>query len=70
MENNFSSLLGTKKLKISKVHEDTGIARSTLTGLYYGHKNVNLVTLRKLCDYLQVPLSDLIEYMPKKLVKQ
>lgn len=70
MNNEFSTILGARLLSISKVHEDTGIARSTLINLYYRRsKNVKFDTLRKLCDYLQIPLSDLIEYTPKELVK-
>ena len=66
MKNNLSMIMGAKLLSISKVHEDTGIARSTLISLYYRRsKNVKLDTLRKLCDYLQIPLSELIEYKPK-----
>ncbi|MFC6201250.1 helix-turn-helix domain-containing protein [Lactiplantibacillus nangangensis] len=65
MNNNFSEILGKKRLKISTVHQDTGIARSTLTALYYTHQNVSLVTLKTLCDYLQIPLSELIEYTPQ-----
>lgn len=71
MKNNLSAILGMRLLSISKVYKDTGISRSTLTSLYYRRaKNVKLDTLRKLCDYLQIPLSDLIEYTPKKLIKE
>lgn len=71
MNNEFSAILGAQLLSISKVHEDTGIARSTLTSLYYRRaKNVKLDTLRKLCDYLQIPLSKLIEYTPKEPTKE
>lgn len=71
MQNNLSMILGARLITITKVHEDTGIARSTLINLYYRRaKNVNIETLRKLCDYLQIPLSDLIEYTPKESVKQ
>jgi len=71
MKNNLSMVMGARLLSISKVHEDTGISRSTLINLYYRRaKNVRLDTLRKLCDYLQIPLSELIEYTPKELVKE
>ncbi|HIW72341.1 MAG TPA: helix-turn-helix transcriptional regulator [Candidatus Levilactobacillus faecigallinarum] len=70
MENKLSEILGARLLSISTVQEKTGISRKTLTGLYYRRaKNVKLDTLQKLCDYLQIPLSDLIEYTPKELVK-
>lgn len=71
MINNLSKILGSRLIPISKVQEDTGISRSTLTKLYYRRsKNIELETLRKLCDYLQVSLSELIEYTPKKSVKE
>ena len=35
INNNFSKLLGERLLKISKVSEETGISRTTLTNLYY-----------------------------------
>lgn len=71
MNNEFSAILGARLLSVSKVHEDTGIARSTLTSLYYRRaKNVKLDTLRKLCDYLQIPLSELIDYTPKELSQE
>jgi len=65
--NNFSTILGAKLLKIEDVNKATGISRTTLTNLYYKRQNnVELKTLRKLCDYLKVPLSELIEYTPQK----
>jgi len=71
MNNNLSMILGKRLLSISKVYKETGISRSTLTSLYYRRaRNVKLDTLRKLCDYLQIPLSELIEYTPKELAKE
>lgn len=66
MKNRLSTILGERLLKISDIHEHTGIARSTLTEIYYQRAtNVELETLIKICDYLQVSLSDLIEYAPR-----
>lgn len=71
MKNNFSTILGSKLLKIEDVAQATGISRTTLTNIYHRRaKNVQLDTLRKLCDYLEIPLSDLVEYTPKALVNQ
>nr|WP_279403968.1 helix-turn-helix transcriptional regulator [Secundilactobacillus kimchicus] len=68
MNNRFSTILGARLISITQVHEETGISRSTLISLYYRRsKNVKLDTLRKLCDYLEIPLSELIEYTPKKI---
>jgi putative transcriptional regulator len=67
MKNNFSTILGSKLISVSKVHRETGISRTTLTNLYYRRsKNVSINTLKTLCDYLNVSLSELIEYVPEK----
>ena len=59
---NLSTLLGARRLKISKVSRDTGISRTTLTSLYYsGAKGITFPVLAKLCDYLDCSLDDLIK---------
>lgn len=69
LNNNFSKILGSRLLKISDVHKVTGISKSTLTSFYYKRSsNIQLVTLIKICDYLQINLCELIEYEPKKEV--
>ncbi|MGJ0706651.1 helix-turn-helix domain-containing protein [Enterococcus avium] len=69
MQNNLSKLLGERLLKVSNVHIATGISKTTLTEIYYQRAvNVQLSTLQKICDYLGVSLSELIEYDPKKEV--
>lgn len=66
MNNNLSMILGAKLLTITKVSNDTGLSRSTLTALYYKRaKRVQIDTLKKLCDYLHISLSELIEYEPE-----
>jgi len=67
MINNFSTILGHNLLTITNVYKGTGISRSTLINIYYQRtRSVKLNTLIKICDYLQVPLSELIEYIPDK----
>lgn len=62
---NFASILGKKRLKISKVITETKISRPTLTALYYNSgKGINFDTLNALCGYLQVQPGDLIKYYP------
>lgn len=65
MKNNFSKILGERLITITNFSKETGISRSTLTKLYYRKsKNVELATLKTICDHLQIPLSELIEYVP------
>ena len=61
----FASILGQKRLKISKVIADTKISRPTLTALYYDlGKGINFDTLNTLCGYLQVQPGDIIKFYP------
>ena len=65
MKNRFSDILGKKMLRVSDVNRATGISRTILTELYYKRAtNIQLETLIKICDYLQIRLSELIEYIP------
>ncbi len=44
-----------KKLKVSDVYKDTGIAKTTLYGLYKETtKNPDTKTVMKLCEYFEV----------------
>lgn len=63
--NNFSEILGRKKLKITTVSKETGITRPTLTSLYYGSsKGISLEVLNKLCGFLDVSPGDLFTFYP------
>ena len=63
--NNFSEILGRKKLKITTVSKETGITRPTLTSLYYGSgKGISFDVLNKLCGFLDVSPSDLFTFYP------
>lgn len=65
MKNNLSTILGSKLMSITDLSKATGISRATLTEIYYRRNNsVRLDTLTKICDYLQISLSELIEYEP------
>lgn len=69
MKNNFSKILGERLLSITDVSKETGISRSTLTSFYYRKNSmIQYETLIKICDYLQINLSELIEYEPKQEV--
>lgn len=61
MKNNFSKLIGAKKIKISQVAKETGISRTTLTDLYYERTTrVDFKTLNVLCKYLEITPNDLL----------
>lgn len=62
---NLSVLLAERQLKVTKVCNDTGISRTTLTSLAnnYG-KGIQYDTLNTLCTYLKVTPGELISYVP------
>ncbi len=56
-----STLLGAKRIKVSDVCRETGIARATLDRYYYDRVNsFDREVLGKLCQYLQVKPGDLL----------
>ena len=58
---NLNVLMAQRNLKITDVHKATGLSRTTLTSLAYGHaKGIQFDTLSTLCDYLQVSPSELL----------
>lgn len=67
MKNNISKIFGERLLTIAEVAEASGISRSTLTLIYYRKtKGIQFETIEKLCNYLQLPMSELFEYIPNK----
>lgn len=57
-----SRLLGERKLTLQKVHEGTGISRTTLTDIYHEKvKQMKFETMQKLCDFLNCSVGDLLE---------
>ena len=64
---NISKIFGERLLSITDVSKATGISRTALTAIYYRkNKGVQFETIEKLCDYLQLPMSELFEYEPPK----
>lgn len=62
---NLAILLAERNLKITKVSNDTGISRTTLTYLFNNYsKGIQYDTLNTLCTYLHITPSDLISYVP------
>lgn len=62
---NLSVLLAERNLKITKVCNDTGISRTTLTYLANNYsKGIQYDTLNTLCSYLKVSPGELISFVP------
>lgn len=58
-------LLAERGLKITKVSEDTGISRTTLTSLANNYSmGIQFDTINKLCLYLQVTPENFFSYLP------
>jgi putative transcriptional regulator len=55
--------MGERKIRVARLARETGLARSTIDGLYYGRvKRVDMDTLDRLCRYFTVPLSAILEW--------
>lgn len=62
---NLKVKLAENNLKISKVFNDTGISRSTLTSLAENQtKGIQFNTLNTLCNYLKITPGELFSYAP------
>ena len=73
MKNEFRVLIAINKSSIAKVHEGTGIAKTTLYGLYYEKtQNPSLSVILKLCNYLKVTPNEFlgIESLNKRRLNQ
>ena len=63
--NRLSILMGKDRLKIKDVVDTSGLARNTVTELYYDRaKMVSYGTLDGLCKALNCQPGDLLEYIP------
>lgn len=57
-----SAILGERRIKVSDVTRDTGIARATLDRYYHDRVNsFDRDVLGKLCEYLDVTPGDLLK---------
>jgi putative transcriptional regulator len=60
-----SRLMGERKLKIADVARGTGLHRNTITLLYDETANrIELDAVDKLCKFLEVSVSELLEFVP------
>jgi putative transcriptional regulator len=57
--------MGERKLKIADVARGTGLHRNTITLLYDETANrIELDAVDKLCKFLEVSVSELLEFVP------
>jgi putative transcriptional regulator len=67
--NNLSTILGARLITIGAVVEGTNLSRSTVSAIYHRKAdNVKLKTLTAICDYLEIPLHELVDYNPQHKV--
>lgn len=67
MRNNLSTIMGTRLLGVGEVAMGAKLSRSAVSNIRNKHnENIKISTLIKLCDYLQIPLHELIDYDPRE----
>lgn len=65
MRCNLAIMMAERNLKITKISNDTGISRTTLTSIYYNYaKGIQFDTYNTLCLYLKTTPDKLITYIP------
>jgi len=61
-----SRILGERRIKMSELAEEAGIAKNTVLSLYHERaKGVTFEVLDKLCTALDCQPGDLLEYRPE-----
>lgn len=67
LENRLRIILAERYLRVDKVAKDTGISRNTLTSLKQNKtKMIQLKTVDKLCQYLNVTPAEFFDYSRDK----
>ncbi|USS85118.1 helix-turn-helix transcriptional regulator [Fructilactobacillus myrtifloralis] len=68
MQNNLYEVMAKKMINIKQLSENTGVSRGTISRIKNKRARVfDFEVWKKLCDFLGVPLHDLIDYDPKNL---
>lgn len=66
MENQLSAIMGARLLTVKQIAAGTGLNRVTISRIRNKHAEaITLPTMIKLCDYLNVPLHELVDYDPR-----
>ncbi len=62
---NLSRMLGERRLKMTDLANEAGIAKNTVMSLYHERaKGVTFEVLEKICKALNCQPGDLLEYVP------
>lgn len=65
--NRLPLLLAEKRLKVADAVRETGISKTTLHKIYNDQSTrIDFDTIDKLCEYLDVKVGDIFEYVPNK----
>lgn len=65
-----SRLLGERRMTQAELSRKTGIRAATINEMYHELTDrVNLEHLDRICEVLDCPLSDLMEYIPNSMKK-
>ena len=64
---NLSRILGERRIKISELAKNSGIAKNTALSLYHERaKGVTFDVMEKICATINCQPGDLFEYVPDK----
>ena len=62
--NHFPTLLAERRLKVADAVRSTGVSKTTLHKIYNDQSSrIDFDTIDKLCEYLEVEVGDLFEYV-------
>lgn len=65
IKSNLSKILGERRIKMSQLSRETGLAINTIAAIYYGRcKQIQFETINKVCRSLNIGIGDLFEYIP------
>ena len=71
VKNRLVFLCGEKKITINKLATESGIAPSTIKNILYGKStNPGIVTLKKLCDGLDISLTEFFNTKEFSMLEQ
>ncbi|MBD3726236.1 MAG: helix-turn-helix transcriptional regulator [Moraxella osloensis] len=65
--NRLPLVLAQRRLKVADAVRETGISKTTLHKIYNDQSTrIDFETIDKLCEYLDVQVNELFEYVPNK----